>query len=231
MEKLRLTELLRKCKGSAEEIELRETRKRSASDKTEHPQESTLTKSCKGPESTTPEDSLVESSVLVEAPEPDKLQAQSRSSPEIKGSEKPAVKSSASFEEEKQEDPVIRIYKQLIKQTVTSPRFYSSGGDNGYLVELSIKLACKSTKSHRNKVNIYTFIQAGKNDSRLMWPLRTRVQLLFIDPQGDTYHVAEISGTWKKPGTYCKDELDIAYEELWPDKKGMLKIQVRLVDC
>ena len=28
---------------------------------------------------------------------------------------------------------------------------------------------------------------------------------------------------WKKPGSYCKDELDIAYEELQPDKKGMLK--------
>ena len=91
---------------------------------------------------------------------------------------------SAPFEEEKPENPVIRIYKQLIKQTVTSPRFYSSWGDNGYLVEL--KFACKSTKSHRNKVYIYTFIQAGKNDSQLMWPLRTTVQLLFIDHEGDT---------------------------------------------
>ena len=78
---------------------------------------------------------------------------------------------------------------------------------------------------------IYTFIQAGKNDSQLMWPLRTRVQLLFIDLGGDSYHVAETSGTWKKPGTYCKDELDITYEELQPDNKGMLKIQVRLLDC
>ena len=183
MEKLRLKfhKPPRKRKGKAEEIELRETTKRSASDKTEHPQESTLTKSS---ESTTLEDSLVESWVLVEAPEPDKLQTQSRSSPEIKESEKRAVKSSASFEEEKPENPVIRIYKQLIKQTVTSPRFYSSWGDNGYLVEL--KFACKSTKSHRNKVYIYTFIQAGKNDSQLMWPLRTTVQLLFIDHEGDT---------------------------------------------
>ena len=55
------------------------------------------------------------------------------------------------------------------------------------------------------------------------------MQLLFIDVGGDTYHVAETSGTWKKPGSYCKDELDIAYEELQPDKKGMLKIQV--YDC
>ena len=38
-----------------------------------------------------------------------------------------------------------------------------------------------------------------------------------------SYHVAETSGTWKKPGSYCKDELDIAYKELQPDKKGMLK--------
>ena len=75
-------------------------------------------------------------------------------------------------------------------------------------------------------MNIYTFIQAGKNDSQLMWPLRTRAQLLFIDLGGATYHVAETSGTWKKPGSYCKDELDIAYEELQPDKKGMLKFQV-----
>ena len=229
MEKLRLKfhKSPRKRKGNAEEIELWETTKRSASDKTEHPQESTLTKSCKGLKSTTLEDSLVES--WVEAPEPEKLQAQSQSSPEIKGSEKPAVKRSASFEKEKPADPVIRIYKQLIKQTVTSPRFYSSGGDNGYLMEL--KFACKSTKSHRNKVYIYTFIQAGKNDSQLMWPLRTRVQLLFIDCEGDSYHITETSGTWKKPGTYCKDELDIAYENLQPDKKGMIKIQVRLLDC
>ena len=80
-------------------------------------------------------------------------------------------------------------------------------------------------------MNIYTFIQPGENDSQLMWPLRTRVQLLFIDFGGGTYHVAEIPGTWKKPGSYCKDELDITYEELQTDKKGMLKIQVQLLDC
>ena len=232
MEKLRqkFHKSPRKRKGNAEEIELQETRKRSTSDKTEHPQESTLTKSCKGPESTTLEDSLVESWVLVEAPssEPEKLQAQSRSSPELKESEKRAVKSSASFGEEKHEDPVIKINKQLIKQTVTSSTVYSSGGDNGYLMQL--KFSCRSTKSHRTKVNMYTFVQPGKNDSQLMWPLRATVQLLFIDPQGDIYHVAETSETWKKPGTYRKDELDVAYEELWPDKKGMLKIQVRLLD-
>ena len=54
-------------------------------------------------------------------------------------------------------------------------------------------------------MNIYTFIQAGKNDSQPMWPLRTTVQLLFIDVGGDTYHVAEISGTWKKPGRFKYD--------------------------
>ena len=226
MEKLRqkLRKSPRKRKGDAEEIELRETSKRSASDEIEHPQESTLTESCKGPKTATLEDSLLESWQLVEAPaEPEKLQG---SSPEINQS---VVKHSTSAREEKPEDPVVSINKQLIKQTVTSPRFYSSEGDNGYMMEL--KFSCRSTKSHRTKVNIYIFIQAGKNDSQLMWPLRTRVQLLFIDVGGDTYHVAETSGTWKKPGSYCKDELDIAYEELQPDNKGMLKIQVRLLDC
>ena len=45
MEKLRLKlrKSPRKRKGDAEEIELREASKRSASDETEHPQESTLT--------------------------------------------------------------------------------------------------------------------------------------------------------------------------------------------
>ena len=159
----------------------------------------------------------------MEAPEPEELQG---SSPEIRQS---VVKHSTSAREEKPEDPVVRINKQLIKQTVTSPRFYSSEGDNGYMMEL--KFSCRSTKSHRNKVNVYIYIQSGKNDSKLMWPLRTTVQLLFIDVGGETYHVAEISGTWKKPGAYCKDELDIAYEKLQPDNKGMLKIQVQLLEC
>lgn len=225
MEKLRLKwhKSPRKRKGDAEEIELQETSKRSASDETEHPQESTLTESCKGRKTATLADSLLESWELVEAPEPEELQG---SSPEIRQS---VFQHSTSAREEKLEDPVVSINKQLIKQTVTSPRFYSSEGDNGYMMEL--KVSCRPTKSHRTKVNIYTFIQAGKNDSQLMWPLRTRVQLLFINVGGDTYHVAETSGTWKKPGSYCKDELDIAYEELQPDNKGMLKIQVRLLDC
>ena len=227
MEKLRLKlrKSPRKRKGDAEEIELQEASKRSASDETEHPQESTLTESCKRPKTATLEDSLLESWELVEAPaEPKTLQG---SSPEINQS---VVKHPTSAREEKPKDPVVSINKQLIKQTVTSPRFYSSEGDNGYMMEL--KFSCsRSTKSHRTKVNIYTFIQAGKNDSQLIWPLRTRVQLLFIDVEGDTYHVAETSGTWKKPGAYCKDELDIAYEELQTDNKGMLKIQVRLLDC
>ena len=222
----------RKPEG-AEEIELQETNERSVSDKTEQLQESTLTKSCKESETTSLENSLGDSWEMVEPPdpppEPEKLQIQSRSSPAAKESEKPAVKSSASFGEEKPEGPVISICKQLVKQSAISPTFYSSGDDNGYMMEL--KFACRSTKCHRNKVNIYIFIQAGKNDSKLMWPLRTRVQLLFINVRGDTYHVAEISGTWKKPGAYCKDELDIAYEELQPDNKGMLRVQVRLLDC
>ena len=218
---------LRKPEG-AEEIELQETNERSVSDKTEQLQESTLTKSCKESETTSLENSLGDSWEMVEPPEPENLQVQieSRSSPEIKQS---AVKHSTSANEDKPEGPVIGVNKQLIKQTVTSSRFYSSGGDNGYLMEL--KFSCRPTKSHRTKVNIYIFIQAGKNDSKLMWPLRTTVQLLFIDVGGDTYHVAETSGTWKKPGAYCKDELDIAYGELQPDNKGMLKIQVRLLDC
>ena len=228
MEKLhlKLHESPRKHKEGMEEIELQEMNAQSVSDETEQLQESTLTESCKGPKTTTLEDSLPDSWELVEAPaEPEKLQ---ESSPEIRQSVSQAL--NVSYREEKPEDPVVSISKQLIKQTVTSSRFYSSEGDNnGYLMEL--KFSCESTKSHRTKVNIYIFIQAGKNDSQLMWPLRTTVQLLFIDLGGDTYHVAEISGTWEKPGTFCKDELDIAYEELIPDNKGMLKLQVRLLDC
>ena len=220
----------RNRKGDAEEIELQETSGQSVSDKTEQLQESMLTN---GPKTTSLENSLGDSWEMVgppePPPEPEKLQTQSQPSPAAKESEKPAVKSSVSFGEEKPEGPVISVCKQLIKQTVTSPRFYSSGGDDGYLME--VKFSCRSTKSHRTKVNMYTFIQPGKNDSQLMWPLRTRVQLVFIDLGGDSYHVAETSGTWKRPGTYCKDELDIAYEELQPDNKGMLKIQVRLLDC
>ena len=220
----------RNRKGDAEEIELQETSGRSVSDKTEQLQESTLTN---GPKTTSLENSWEDSWEMVEPPEPppepEKLQTQSQPSPAAKESEKPAVKSSVSFGEEKPEGQVISVCKQLIKQSVLSSRFYASGDDNGYLMEL--KFACRSTKSHRNKVNMYTFIQAGKNDSQLMWPLRTRVQLVFIDLGGDSYHIAETSGTWRRPGTYCKDELDIAYEELRPDNKGMLKIQVRLLDC
>ena len=79
MEKLRLKlrKTPRKRKGDAEEIELRETSKRSASDETEHPQESTLTESCKGPKTATLEDRLLESWEVVEAPEPEKLQGSS----------------------------------------------------------------------------------------------------------------------------------------------------------
>ena len=155
MEKLRLKwhKSPRKRNGDAEEIELRETSKRSASDETEHPQESTFTESCKGPKTATLEDRLLESWEVVEAPEPEKLQG---SSPEN------VVKHSTSAREEKLEDPVVSINKSLIKQTVTSSRFYSSEGYNGYMMKL--QFSCKSTKSHRNKVNIYTFIciQPGK---------------------------------------------------------------------
>lgn len=85
MEKLRLKfhRSPKKRKGDAEEIELREASKRSASDETEHPQESTLTESCKGPKTVTLEDSLLESWEPVEAPEPEELQG---SSPEIRQS-------------------------------------------------------------------------------------------------------------------------------------------------
>ena len=80
---------------------------------------------------------------------------------------------------------------------------------------MQLKFACRSTKSHQNKVNMYTFIQSRKNDSQLMWPLRTRVQLLFIlDLGGDCYHVA---------GTYCKDELGTNPNQTI---KGMVEIQV-----
>ena len=160
MEKLRLKLHItpRKHKGDAEEIELRETSKRSASDENEHPQESTLTESCKGPKTATLEDSLMESWELEEAPEPEELQG---SSPEIR---QKVVQHSTSAREEKPEDPVVSINKQLIKQTVTSPRFYSNEGDNGYMMEL--KFSCRSTKSHRTKVNIYTFIMLQKHQAR-----------------------------------------------------------------
>ena len=86
MEKLhlKLHESPRKHKEGVEEIELQEMNAQSVADETEQLQESTLTKSCKGPKTTTLEDSLLDSWELVEAPaEPKKLQ---ESSPEIRQS-------------------------------------------------------------------------------------------------------------------------------------------------
>ena len=122
------------------------------------------------------------------------------------------------------EYPSFSIRKELIKQKISSPRFYTS---NGYLLEIEFRY----NKGHQNNVRVYIFVRPGKNDQDLRWPLTGKVQILSIDLGGDTRNTSEISGRWERPrtGTYCKGELDIPYENLPQDSKGMLKFCVQVI--
>lgn len=124
----------------------------------------------------------------------------------------------------KVEYPSFSIRKVLIKQTIRSPRFYTS---NGYMLEIEFRYK----KGHQNNVRVYIYARPGKNDKDLRWPLTGKVQILSIDLGGDTRNTSEISGRWERPstGTYCKGELDIPYENLPQDSMGMLKFCVQVI--
>ena len=158
---------------------------------------------------------IVECSAEVSEPrEPRKRRG---SSPEVERIQR-------SGKRKKVEYPSFSIRKVLIKQKIRSPRFYTS---NGYLLEIEFRY----NKGHQNNVRVYIFVRPGKNDQDLRWPLTGKVQILSIDLGGDTRNTSEISGRWERPrtGTYCKGELDIPYENLPQDSKGMLKFCVQVI--
>lgn len=157
--------------------------------------------------------------IVAEVNEPREPRKRRGSSPEVE-------RIARSGKRKKVEYPSFSIRKVLIKQKIRSPRFYTS---NGYLME--IEFCCKSVKGHQNKVRVYIYACPGKNDKDLSWPLTGKVQILSIDLGGDTRHTSEISGRWERPppGTYCKGELDIPYENLPEDSKGMLKFCVQVI--
>jgi len=118
--------------------------------------------------------------------------------------------------------PTFSICKERIKSRVTSNTFYTS---NGYNMQIEFKY--KPSKDYRNNVSVYVYTCPGKNDEKLIWPLKAKVRI-FIDLGGDQHQISEIPGTWNKPPprNHCKGELNIPYEDLKEDYDGMLQFYV-----
>lgn len=116
----------------------------------------------------------------------------------------------------------VPICKERIKSGVESNIFYTSNGYN-----MQIEFRYKASKDYRNNVYVYVYTCQGKNDEKLIWPLKGKVRI-FIDLGGVQHQISEISGTWNKPPprNHCKGELNIPYEDLKEDYNGMLQFYV-----
>ena len=129
------------------------------------------------------------------------------------------------------EGQCITISKELLKRKpCNSHAFYTSGGNRGYLMQMKFDYC--STTAHQNDVRVCVYMQRGKNDRDLYWPLKATVLIVSDESRGrPTYplHRSSITGTWEKPGTQCMGELSAPYEKLQADRDGMLHFIVQVL--
>ena len=139
------------------------------------------------------------------------------------------------FSKKKVDGHPIRICKELIKnphRPCNSEAFYTSEGDNGYLMQ--IKFNYRSTTDHQNNVCVYVCMRKGKNDENLRWPLKATVIIIQNDCKGSStcpHQRWSITGRWEKPGPgtqWCNGELNIPYEKLQAGRDGMLDFIVHV---
>lgn len=134
------------------------------------------------------------------------------------------------FSQKKTVEYCMVVNKEILERRLFScQRFYTSGGSRGYLMEM--KFSHSSTTTHQNDVRVHIYVQPGKNDGDLCWPLRATVLIELDKSRGRLAysHRSSITGTWEKPGTQCVGELSVPYKKLQADGNGMLYFKVRVL--